>query len=390
MLNGVNKEKGNETMVAKWTEDKVALVKAHLNNGLPVADVAKKVDSTVDAVDHVIRKHGLRSAVSKKEKLVPEEQVTKKIAKTEVDALAAALGERLVKAFQTVKLEEPKVVKIEGKIEEISILDVSDVHVGMINTIADRESGKNVVTYNYAIFLKELEHLQEAIFSIHGILSKSYSLKKLVIFVLGDIITNDRIFPEQAFEIEKCVGLQIWDAIPAFAQFFNNLLKIYETIEVVCITGHHGRSNPHQYNEPVQNNLEYYIYKCWETQFKDSKRIKIVVPETRRFVYKVGKWSHLIEHGDLMKSFTPTAIETQLKNLYLNVGQFDVQHFGHIHKLQDMEISDKVLIKQNGCWIDKDSYGFDKFKSYSVPKQHFFGCSETRKETWAYKIDLRK
>ena len=388
-------------MAVKYDEAKLKLLKSYVEQGLKIAEIAEKMGETYDSVRGAIRLNRLRDDVpikvkSKKIRLdengeeeEPEEYVTKKVAKTEVDKLATALGERILASFKAIKIEEPKVCKLEGKIEETSILTISDVHVGMINTVADRETGKNITTYNHEIFLKELNNLQEAIFSIHGILSKSYSLKKLVIYMLGDIITNDRIFPEQTFEIEKCVGLQIWDAIPAFANFFNNLLKIYENVEVVCIVGNHGRSNPTQYNEPVANNLEFYIYKCWEAQFKDSKRINIIVPETRRYLHKVGKWSHLVEHGDLMKGFSPTAIETQLKNLYLNVGQFDLMAYGHIHKLQDMEISDKVLIKQNGSWIDKDNYGFEKFKSYSVPKQHFFGCNDKRKETWAYKIDLR-
>ena len=64
-------------------------------------------------------------------------------------------------------------------------------------------------------------------------------------------------------------------------------------------------------------------------------------------------------------------------------------HFGHLHQLKEMEISDKVIVKQNGCWIYKDLYAWNKFKNYTVPKQHFFGCNDKRPETWSYKLDLR-
>ena len=51
---------------------------------------------------------------------------------------------------------------------------------------------------------------------------------------------------------------------------------------------------------------------------------------------------------------------------------------------------DKITAKINGAWIEKDNYAFSKFKTYSVPKQWFYGCSKSRPITWSYKLDLRK
>ena len=47
----------------KWNETKLALVKAHLEQGLTVPEVAKKIKETPDALDHVIRKHNLRKDI---------------------------------------------------------------------------------------------------------------------------------------------------------------------------------------------------------------------------------------------------------------------------------------------------------------------------------------
>ncbi len=237
--------------------------------------------------------------------------------------------------------------------------------------------------------VKELEKLTKSIFKIHSILRNSYNLKELTINVMGDMITNDRIFQEQVFEIEKCAGLQVWDAINYFSMFFNSLLKIYDKITIVCVVGNHGRSVSNSYNEPVENNFEYFIYKTWEKQFADSKRINVIVPTTRRYVHSICGWKHLIEHGDLIRGASANAIEKQIKDLSLSMGGFDVMHKGHLHKLKEDEIADKVIVKHNGCWIEKDNYGFNLFKSYSVPKQWFFGCNEKRPETWNFKIDLR-
>lgn len=370
----------------EWTEDKKALLKVYIDQGYSISEIAQKLNLTYDQISHAILRHGLRSQCQDNTLFAKPKNQLKK---DDINQLAKLIGEKLYENYKVLKLEEPLAIKTKGKREEISILDISDVHIGMTNEVFDSDAGKKVITYNMEIFKQELENLQRSIFEIHSILSNSYKLKELVIFVLGDLITNDRIFPEQTFEIEKCVGLQVWDGINYFTKFFNNLLKIYEKITIICVVGNHGRSNPIHYDEPVENNFEYFIYKTWEKQFANSKRINVIVPSTRRYIYKVLNWSHLIEHGDSMKGTTDSYIEKQIKDLRINVGGFDVFHYGHFHKLKEREISDKVIVKQNGGWILKDDYGFKKFKTYSIPKQSFFGCNTKRPETWSYKLDLR-
>jgi hypothetical protein len=375
-----------------WTKPNIELLQQYLQTGAyTLYEIASKMGKSYDSVRNAIRRYNLQKYLVQEEKdvLFVDEQKGKKIKKQEVDELAKLVGAKIYDSYKKVKLIEPKVKRHKGKREEISILDLSDVHVGMINEVYDDDLGKRILTYNNTIFRQEMDNLQQSIFEIHDILSNSYCLKKLVINFLGDIITNDRIFPEQVFEIEECVGNQIFNAVPIFANFLNNLLKIYQTIEVVCVVGNHGRSNPNHYNEPVENNFEYFFYKILEKQFENSKRIKIIVPNTRRYIHKIGKWKHLVEHGDQLRGYTDTSIEKQLKEIYVNIGGFDVMHFGHLHKLKEREISDKVIVKQNGCWIFRDNYAWNKFKTFSIPKQHFFGCNNKRPETWSYKIDLR-
>ena len=383
----------------KWDKTKLQLIRSYFEQGLSYAEIARKVGTTVDSLEHVARKHNLRNGLdrtSSSEAFDPNNAIDtviegKRIKKQELDILAGLIGEKIYKNFQVVKLETPSLIKAAGTCEETSILDISDVHVGMINEASNEATGGKEITYNHEIFLSELKQMQESIFQIHQLLSHKdgYRLRKLVIHILGDIITNDRIFPEQTFEIEHCVGLQMWDAVTIFSQFFVNLLRIYEEIEVVCVAGNHGRSNPTHYNEPVQNNFEYHIYRIWQKQFENHKQIKIIVPEAYRYIHKIGPWRHLIEHGHNLKGFSETSIKNQLKEMFVNVGNFDVFHFGHIHELADKSISDKVIVKQNGCWIWKDEYAWTKFKTFSIPKQHFFGCNDRRAETWKYALDLR-
>lgn len=235
----------------KWNEDKLNLVRAYLKSGMSIPEMSIATKISPDAIKHAISRYNLRQGIPSG-KSAPVEDTrddviqkgNKKIKRQDVITMAKAIGEEVYNHYKVVPLEEPKALKSKAKKEETSILDLSDIHLGMINEVFDSGTGKKEITYNMAIFERELNTLQSSIFEIHQILTNAYKLPNLVINILGDIVTNDRIFPEQTFEIEKCVGLQVWDAISYLTKFTNNLLRVYENIKIVAVVGNHGRSNP--------------------------------------------------------------------------------------------------------------------------------------------------
>lgn len=287
-----------------------------------------------------------------------------------------------------IKDVELKVKYSKVKKSEVSILDLSDAHVGSENKVFDSKIGKEVITYNYSIFLKELENLREAIFRIHHLHSSAYNLEKLYINMLGDLLTNDRIFEGQRWQITDCVGQQIWDCVNNFASFIASLKSIYKEIIVTGVVGNHGRSTTEYQEEPVQNNYEYQLYRILQLLFKNDKRITFNVPNTYRHILEIEGHKHLLEHGSSFRGATETAIERQVKELIVNVGNFDVLDMAHFHKIAEMEVGDSVLVKRNGSWIEKDIYAFNKFKSYSKARQWFYGTTKHRVTTWNYKVNL--
>lgn len=367
-------------MSTKWTDNEIQFLKTNYQI-MSAKEIGRILNKTYRSVTSQCEKYGLTKDMG----------LSIQLKKSQQKEFAIELGKQIVGNFKPLKLfEKPiKTTKVKNLKEEHSILDLSDVHVGMLNEIYSSKLKKKITTYNEKLFIKELLSLKQSIFTIYDILANSYKLNELTINIMGDIITNDRIFPEQPMEIEYVVGQQIWKAIPIFIEFFNSLLAKYKKINVVCVVGNHGRSNPHFYNEPVENNFEYFIYRTWQEHFKKSKRVNVIVPNTRQYLYNIYDWRHLVEHGDSFRGASATSLEKQIEQLYVNTGGFDVFHMGHVHKCKEVEITDKVICKINGSWIPKDAWAFKTFKTYSLPKQHFFGCNEHRPETWSYKLDLR-
>lgn len=384
-------------MAKKWTVPDKELLKK-LAPRMTIREVAETMGRTYDSIEKKAHRLGVGFKQVAEGVSLPTEEgeipAKIKITKQKLGQIIKLMGENLLNSLAQREFK-PQDVKLltkytKEKKEEQSILVLSDMHIGMVNKVFDSTVGKQVETYNYSIYQKEIDNLKKGIFEIHGLLSNAYNLKKLNIFLLGDIVTNDRIFSGQEFHIDRCVGQQIWDGVATLVQLIQQLKAIYQDIEVTCVVGNHGRTtDTYKTDEPVENNFEYHLYRILQMAFDKDKRVKITVPNTRQYIATVAGWRHLIQHGDTFRGSTKNYLERQVKDLIVNVGNFDVLETAHVHSCEDSKIGEHIRIKQNGCWIAKDNYAFKVYKQYSVPEQHFYGCNPKRMETWSYKIDLR-
>lgn len=385
-------------MAKKWTSPDKDLLKK-LAPKLTVREVAETMGRTYDSVEKKAQRLGITFKQLAEGVTLPTEEgsipAKIKITKQKLGKVIKLMGENLLTSLaqREFKVQDVKLLTkySKGKKEEQSVLVLSDMHLGMVNKVFDSGTGARRETYNYPIYLKELANLKKAIFEIHGLLSNAYNLKKLNIFLLGDIVTNDRIFSGQEFHIDRCVGKQIWDAVATLSQLIQELKVIYQNIEITCVVGNHGRTtDTYKTDEPVENNFEYHLYKILQLAFNKDPKVKVNVPNTRQYIVSVAGWRHLLQHGDSFRGSTKNYMERQVKDLIVNIGGFDMLETAHVHSCEDSKVGENIRIKQNGCWVEKDNYAFKVYKQYSVPEQHFYGCNAKRMETWSYKIDLRK
>lgn len=376
----------------RWTSKKILELKKLIDAGLKIREVADIMTATYSSIEHVMHRNNIISKVVPELKLDTPSDIIK-VKKRDIGEFIQDLGNQLVEHISSQKIILPEVAlrkKSSNKKEEYSVLDLSDVHYGMINEVFDSNVGVKRVTYNTEIFKKEMVSLYNSVGQIHELLSSAYKLRKLYINVLGDIITNDRIFKGQAFHIEGCVGKQLDEVSVYLITFINNLLRFYEVIEVNAVVGNHGRSSDnYKTDEPVENNFEWHLYRIIQRAFENDRRVKVIVPTSYEHLVNVGPWKHLIAHGDKMRGSSKSYIERQVKDLIVNVGNFDVLDMGHFHFCGKTPVGEAVSVMHNGCWIEKDDYAFRVFKQYSIPAQHFYGCNDKRKLTWGYELDLR-
>ncbi len=283
------------------------------------------------------------------------------------------------------KISAPKIIK--GEHTETFVSTISDMHIGMINKCP--LTGEE--TYNEKIRQQELVYLRDSVYAIKSLLEQTYSLNEIVIPILGDIVTNDRIFEGQKFEISCGVGEQIWIAVRDLTYYLGEMKKRFNKVKVVGLIGNHGRTTPDRQMEPVTNNFEYHLYRILQTIFEKDKQVEIIVPETATHTIEIRGHKYCLSHGDKIRGTSRVGLERAIKDILVALPEgFDVYVLGHLHRCESMDINENSMVLVNGCWIRRDAYGYDMFRQFSKPRQWAFGVSNKRSVTFSYRVDLQQ
>lgn len=277
-------------------------------------------------------------------------------------------------------------------LEEVAVLNLSDIHAGVKNSILNPETGKTEITYSLDIMIKEFSYLLESMRHIMHLLAPAYKIKKLVIFGLGDWVTGDQIFRGQKWFIEFGVGKQIVTLSEVMTHFLKELLGFFEEIELVLIGGNHGRMTLGREAAPATNSNDYLVYKMLEAIFSAEKRVKFIIPESMFYVYKIYDWKYLLHHGNTIFGWMGLpyyGIVRQSKSAQIEMPHH-IECIAHFHVRMEIPVSSRTYTLVNGGWVPRDAYAWESFRTLSKPEQYFFGVSSKRPRTWSFSLDLEK
>ena len=379
----------------KWSSEEIELLKK-LYPIKTSKEIAQMLNRTRDSVKAKIKRlQTLDRQIKTHPAVSNSNQLIAPINYSIIPELDVNLRDELIKKIQQ-NIFQKNVYKSKHHRKnesEVAVLVLSDIHFGSVNKVYSPKTQKEEITYNNVIRQQELCLLRNSIFQIYDLLSKSYNFSELYVFLLGDIITNDRIFKGQIWEIETPYGIQIWDAVRDLSYLFNELKTHFRKINVVSITGNHGRSLPDVYEEPIENNFEYQLYKILEVVFKNDPQVNMIIPKTRFYSVNILGHSYFLHHGDAMRGTTLNYLVKSAKDLLTSVlvdlpRGYDLYVIGHFHKAHLLDLNESSTLMINGSFIRRDNYSFKIYKQYTKPVQWFFGINKKRSITWHFKLDF--
>ena len=248
----------HRTTVQRW-HDKDILSEFELEESSDIVDSSKERLK----IDKKLQTFKAESVYWKK----MYEQSSKNEARKDV---VAEIIQDLVPAFKAVRVPKPSNRKGKSDTEQIVVAPLTDTHVGDF-VKADQMIGLN--QYDIDIFNKRLSGWSESVYNLVELRRNIAPVNKLIVPMLGDMISGD-IHDELArTNIDHCMGQMIRGA-NLIAQAIMFFAPHFQEIEVPCVVGNHGRMTRKPPMKDKFMDWDYMLYQWVATFCRDQKNIK--------------------------------------------------------------------------------------------------------------------
>ena len=260
---------------------------------------------------------------------------------------------------------------------ETLVVELTDWHIGSKD--AD-SSGK--ARYNTEIASTRAVDMCRKVLS----LTKQHVMEGTIIdqidvFVVGDMVDGDDMFPSQIAEIEFQPPKQVMKFVDIFRNFLLGLKDFKLPINVYCVPGNHGRVGKDKSPQSNWDLMAYLILEDWLQQ-SGIKNIHIEHSETDHLVVTVRGWKFGLVH-----KIATSAAGARKALGWANSDNIDAIVTGHWHHFELDE--DNGLRKfMSGSLKGTDTYAEGLGKG-APPSQLMWGVTENHVSTFIYVVDLR-
>ncbi|MBU0847101.1 hypothetical protein KKH23_07905 [Patescibacteria group bacterium] len=275
------------------------------------------------------------------------------------------------------------------KTNETAILLLGDTHIG---ETVDKEEVMGLGEYNFDVFARRMKFLAQSIKSITVKKLTGYTIDKLVIMMMGDMITGQ--IHEDIMTGGESMVVQVLQGAYVTAQFILEMQQLFPEVEVEGVLGNHGRLFQKKRYKRGYDNWDYIFYQFVSTFLAMNTQIKCNFPKGPFLLRKIYDWGFLVLHGDDIRSWMGIPFygiqRTMWKLGDLLQGQGIQVHFrliGHFHNTGELDRTPGEIII-NGSMIGGTEYSLKRFMDFGRPTQLFMGCHKDIGLTWRYPLRL--
>lgn len=250
----------------------------------------KKVDEFLQARDQDMDPVYLRAQVRALERRVRAVMAKEQVIVETVQRLLSEDPPPLVAP------KPPKVNRKKMADEEVAILHLSDTQLGKITK-----------SYDTAVCEQRVLLAMEKAIEITNLRRSLARIDELRVYLGGDMIEGEDIFPHQAHEIDSSLFDQAVINFPRIAaRALLRGLEEFRRIKVLCVAGNHGRNGPKSTRSNPKTNWDRVAYEVLKVTLLGTSahprtelagRLSIETTEDFWLVDRVFDWGNLIVHG---------------------------------------------------------------------------------------------
>jgi hypothetical protein len=285
----------------------------------------------------------------------------------------------------------PPVLKpTKGGLPEVAMVVVSDTQLA-----------KKTQTYNSDICAERVARYARKVRSITQLQRLDHPIEHARVYMLGDMVEGELIFPHQPYQIDASLYAQVTTIGPQiFTDFLQQMLACFKTVHVCCVIGNHGRIG-WQHNPTT--NADRMLYRILAHKFEKNPRITFQIPdrecETDWYIvdYPVKSKRHgvLLFHGYQVRGggFAGFPFYGVAKRVWgWHAGAvpepFRYAIMGHYHQQTKMTLG-KIKVWCNGTTESSNTWAQEELASMGDPSQLLLYMHPKRGVTAEYEVDLR-
>jgi hypothetical protein len=174
--------------------------------------------------------------------------------------------------------------------------------------LADWQLGKMTPDYNSEVCEDRIRLFAQKVAELTAIQRSDHPVNECHVWLLGDLVEGELIFPGQAHRIDASLYRQVaLDGPRILGDFLRAMLADYHAVVVTAVQGNHGAiGGPFRREMHPESNADRMLYRIVADRFADEPRIRFNLPEpaNERAWYaidQIGTYSCLLFHGDQVR-----------------------------------------------------------------------------------------
>lgn len=269
-----------------------------------------------------------------------------------------------------------------------------------IAVLSDWQLAKVTSTYNSDICEQRVRQYAAKVVELTEIQRADHPVKELRVYLLGDLVEGELIFPGQAHLIDGSLYRQVMVDGPRILNgFLTTMLKHFERIKVVGVIGNHGSLGGRARKDyHPETNADAMMYEVTRLTLEHESRIEWdanVRARARKWyaVDYVGKKGFLLFHGDQVKGgfagypWYGFAKKIQGWRMGAIPEPFDYALSGHFHTPVRMLVGN-VTLWGSGSTESDNQYAAEELAAQGTPNQWLLFCHPERGVSAEYQVHL--
>lgn len=251
--------------------------------------------------------------------------------------------------------------------------------------VSDLQLGKRTPDYDSTVAAERMALFAEKVRSLVSIQRSARPIEKAHVWITGDIVEGEDIFPGQTWLIDSSLYAQtVKNGPQILGDFLREMLAEFREVHVTAVIGNHGRIGRKGLSHP-ETNTDRMVYEITRQMFAGESRLTWTIPEPGNSgdrgwyaVDTIGNYSALLVHGDQFRGSLGVPWYGIRKKVLgwkalaaspgLHFPEFRDLAFGHWHQPITWTVNG-IGVRGIGSPESRNDYAAENFAGMSRPSQ---------------------